>query len=269
MASVESAVAAAPIAPVLGQPSVRAEQMTQLVLGETVAILDRQRDWYRVRLHADGYVGWVHRGYLLDMADADADAWRARATGWSEGALLEVDGRRVRLPLRARVALNKEVVCLPGGLVGRVVTGGVREAADVIGEARGAGPECWALAHFEGAPYQWGGVTECGVDCSGLVQTTFAARGIALPRDSSDQAREGSERALHAVRPGDLLFFRAESGSHINHVAFAGVGDTLVHATLACGRVLIEPWTPGTRAAPLRDRLVAARHLEERGAAIA
>jgi hypothetical protein len=47
-------------------------------------------------------------------------------------------------------------------------------------------------------------------------------------------------------------------------VAFAGEADTLVHSTLSCGGVVVEPWLPGSRAASLRERLVAVRRLEDR-----
>jgi len=47
-------------------------------------------------------------------------------------------------------------------------------------------------------------------------------------------------------------------------VAFAGEADTLVHSTIACGGMVQEPWLPGSRAASLRERLVAVRRLEER-----
>jgi gamma-D-glutamyl-L-lysine dipeptidyl-peptidase len=110
----------------------------------------------------------------------------------------------------------------------------------------------------------WGGVTPWGVDCSGLVQTTFAARGVSLPRDSAQQAGCGDSISLEAIRPGDLLFFNGESNTGITHVAFAGEADTLVHSTLSCGGMLIESWLPGTRAAGLRERLVAVRRLEPR-----
>jgi cell wall-associated NlpC family hydrolase len=120
------------------------------------------------------------------------------------------------------------------------------------------------MEHFAGAPYQWGGVTPWGVDCSGLVQTTFAARGVMLPRDSGQQLVHGAVVPLDAIQPGDLLFFRGESGSSITHVAFAGDADTLIHSTLACGGTLVESWLPGTRASTLRERLVAVRRLEER-----
>jgi cell wall-associated NlpC family hydrolase len=97
-----------------------------------------------------------------------------------------------------------------------------------------------------------------------LVQTTFAARGVALPRDSAQQAGHGTTVSPDAIRPGDLLFFRSETGAGITHVAFAAEGDTLVHSTLACGGTLAEPWLPGTRAGSLRERLVVVRRLEER-----
>jgi len=63
-----------------------------------------------------------------------------------------------------------------------------------------------------------------------------------------------------AIAPGDLLFFNGESG-RITHVAFAGRDDTLIHATISCGSCVQESWRPGTRAAGLRERLVAIRRV--------
>ena len=59
-----AAIARAAIAPVLAEPRVRAEQVTQLVLGETAAVVERTGDWRRVCTHVDGYDGWVQYGLL-------------------------------------------------------------------------------------------------------------------------------------------------------------------------------------------------------------
>ena len=259
-----SLISHAAVAPVLAQASVRAEQVTQLVLGETASVADRTGEWYRVSTFLDDYEGWVHSGYVSAVDDSAAEEWRSSADGWSEGAMVRLGGSHLTLPLRARVALQGDVVRLPSGALGRVVAGCVRNMNDAVAAARAKAPERWAYEYFIGSPYQWGGVTPWGVDCSGLVQTTFAARGLALPRDSAQQATVGTSVPLDAIRPGDLLFFRGESGARITHVAFAGEGDTLVHSTLACGGTLVEPWLPGSRAASLRERLVAVRRLEER-----
>lgn len=245
----------------------RAEQVSQLVLGETAAVLESRGDWRLLRGHTDGYGGWAHRGYLRELADADAARWAADAAGYSEGAEIDADGATARLPLRARVRLGAAggagdtKVGLPDGREGRVLRGSVRPLAEIVAGARRLPPEEWAALHFMGAPYQWGGVTPWGVDCSGLVQTTFAARGVALPRNSSQQIGAGAPVDAAAIRPGDLIFFRSESGTHINHVAFAAADHMLVHATLARGGVVREPWGPGTRAAVLRERLAGVRRI--------
>ncbi|MEO8088693.1 MAG: C40 family peptidase [Gemmatimonadales bacterium] len=259
-----AAIARSVIAPVLAEPRVRAEQVTQLVLGETASIVERTGEWRRVCTHFDGYNGWVNTGYLSEVEDQEAENWRSRASAWSEGAVVRIGGAHLRLPLRARVVVEHEVVVLPDGRRGRITEGSVRESREVTAAAMAKAPERWAFEHFIGSPYQWGGVTPWGVDCSGLVQTTFAARGVVLPRDSAQQVIHGVAVSIESVQPGDLLFFSGETGSGITHVAFAGDADTLIHSTLACGGTLAEPWLPGTRAAALRRRLVAVRRLEQR-----
>jgi len=257
-------IARAALVPVLAEATLRAEQMTQLVLGEAGRVTERSGEWRRIRADLDGYEGWVHRGYLVEVTDEEAVRWRNEANGWSLGATLHADDRQIRLPLRARVALDGDTIRLPDGLRGRLTQGSVHPANETAAAARARSPECWALDHFAGSPYQWGGVTPSGVDCSGLVQTTFAARGTMLPRDSALQIALGTPVAPEAIRPGDLLFFRGEEERGITHVAFAGEADTLIHSTVACGGVVVEPWLPGTRAASLRERLDAVRRLEAR-----
>jgi len=258
-----SVIARSAIAPLYSQPSLRAEQASQLVLGETGLVEESIGEWRRIRCDHDGYQGWVHAGYLVETDGVTADRWRRDAGGWSLGATLEVAGRRVRLPLRARAALEGTRVRLPDGRRAELVEGDLPAVADANAAARARVPERWALERFEGAPYQWGGVTPWGVDCSGLVQTTFAARGLALPRDAALQVDTGALVQLGAQRPGDLLFFRGDDGDHITHVAFAAEADALIHSTVSCGGVLLEPWLPGTRASALREKLVAVRRLED------
>ncbi len=76
-----------------------------------------------------------------------------------------------------------------------------------------------------GSPYRWGGSDEEGYDCSGLIQYAYGEHGILLPRVSRDQTRTGSliERAVTALRPGDILGF-ALTGGGVSHVGLY-VGD--------------------------------------------
>lgn len=72
---------------------------------------------------------------------------------------------------------------------------------------------------FEGTPYKFGGTTKRGMDCSGLVQTSFKKEAITLPRRSTDMAKSGQWIDLKDVKPGDLVFFATKKGSRkVNHV---------------------------------------------------
>jgi cell wall-associated NlpC family hydrolase len=58
-----------------------------------------------------------------------------------------------------------------------------------------------------GAPYLYGGTSRKGVDCSGFVQNVFKAKGIDLPRVTTDQVKKGKEVSKDQLQPGDLVFF--------------------------------------------------------------
>ena len=95
-----------------------------------------------------------------------------------------------------------------------------------------------ARTAFVGTPYQWGGITPCGADCSGFVQTVFAVHGIALPRDAYQQALEG--QPCGGDQAGDLLFFSEREDGRITHVAIALGATEFAHVALGRGGHAVE-----------------------------
>jgi gamma-D-glutamyl-L-lysine dipeptidyl-peptidase len=130
-----------------------------------------------------------------------------------------------------------------GGKWSRIVTtyeypGWIRTVA--LGRVRGTGPGTWlpeprlsadpveeARAYL-GAPYEWGGMTERGIDCSGLVHIADRRLGRLVPRDADQQEEAGRTVREHELTRGDLITYGEQSATHI---AFWLGDGRILHST--------------------------------------
>jgi cell wall-associated NlpC family hydrolase len=91
---------------------------------------------------------------------------------------------------------------------------------DPVEEARG----------FLGSPYLWGGMTEQGIDCSGLVHMAYRSLGRLVPRDADEQEEAGEPVAEEEARRGDLVTY-GDEGGQADHIAFWLGEGRILHAT--------------------------------------
>lgn len=93
---------------------------------------------------------------------------------------------------------------------------------------------------FEGVRYKYGGTTKKGMDCSGLIQTSYKSEAVLLPRTTNDLATSGDWIDLKEVQKGDLLFFATKKNTRkVNHVGIVtsvNKGDVeFIHASTSKG----------------------------------
>ena len=96
---------------------------------------------------------------------------------------------------------------------------------------------------FTGTRYKYGGDTKRGMDCSGLVYTSYKKLNITLARSSKNMFFEGKEIALGKVKQGDLLFFDIDKfEGKVNHVGMVTSIDEgviyFIHATTQQGVII-------------------------------
>lgn len=239
------AVVTAAVAPMLSGPKIQCTQVSQAVLGSRLIVFRREGRWMQCR-GSDGYIGWIHAGYVALMDEQRARAWEVGADGevWvSLGAQVALDTGDVmiRLPWGARVTRESDgVVRLPDGRTGIPSGEMVPLGARGLGFPTEGEAICETAKRWLGVSYLWGGLTMGGVDCSGFVQALYRMHGQVLPRDSDQQSRAGEPvecaEDFDNLRAGDLLFF-AEAPGRCTHVAMSTGGSQIIHASLGNGGV--------------------------------
>ncbi len=249
------AIVRTPVAPVFAEPRVSSAQISQLVAGRGIELLERRDDWYRIR-GPDEYEGWLHRGYLSPKPHDGAHPSEHLDRVSLGCVTTNDDGGRRAMPLGSLLSPDERVKSGEAIGIGEQVAHFPTDEGAITRSAQ---------LYFEGTSYLWGGVTPWGADCSGLVQTVFWLHGIQLRRDAWQQAEQGAagDEDLLASRKGDLLFFSDRVDGHITHVAIALGNQRLVHLALGRGGYAVDNLAdekdPYVR--KLRERFVKARRM--------
>jgi hypothetical protein len=194
--------------------------------GMPVIVDERAGEWVRVGR------GWMRESSLMEVGK---DPNQAAALVSHRGAYLfeEADTERgpiFSLPFEAPVEVVEEGerwirVQLFDGKRGYIqrshlnLSPRILSLAETIDFSR----------HFLGLNYVYGGTTSYGYDCSGFVQMLYRQMGIALPRNSWEQAADVRLIGVEKAEAGDLVFFRNALGK-VTHVAMMISSEEFIHA---------------------------------------
>lgn len=221
-----------PSAPLRRSPAPDASLDTEALMGELVTIYDEHEGWAWGQLQSDGYVG-----YLPDEALGPSNVEPGHRIGVLRTFVYP--GPSLKLPPSGYLSLNACVsVTEIAGDYARIGIAGFVFAAHLVG-IEDYEPDFVEVAErFVGTPYLWGAKTSLGLDCSGLIQLSLAASGIAAPRDSDMQANLGDpveiRSDLGGLRRGDLIFWKGHMGVMLD-------AERLLHANGHHMMTAVEP----------------------------
>jgi cell wall-associated NlpC family hydrolase len=130
---------------------------------------------------------------------------------------------------------------------------------EALGDAASSEPWPGDLDHdvlaaaraYLGARYEWGGMTDRGIDCSGLVHMAYRLTGRLVPRDADQQEAAAIEIDEADAQPGDLVCFGDPNEAH--HIAFWLGEGRILHASAREGvNAVVEEPLANVEARPIR-----------------
>lgn len=218
------------LAPLYSKPDATSVMTSQLLYGEYFTVFEINGDWAWGQGQNDNYVGYC----TITNLTPDLHPSTHHVSALSSNIFPAPD---LKSPPVDLVHMMSGV-----SVVEEIQTKGFLPLADGnwiyathLAKDFGKDPVSEALK-FLYTPYLWGGRSNAGIDCSGLIQIAFASVGITVPRDTDMQeAAIGNILDENDVpEHGDLAFFPG-------HVGFMLDDMHLLHANAHHMRVSIDP----------------------------
>lgn len=223
------------VVPCRAEASDKSEQVTQLLFGELIKVYEQRKAWCRIKTVHDNYECWIDEKQFTFIPEREFE-------------ILINEGSAVVNEL-AEVIVNKESGEMMSILLGSnlphfknntIKLGETHWKYDGSSNSMKENPNKFQLTEnallLLKAPYQWGGRSPFGIDCSGFVQLIYKLNGYFLPRDASQQAKIGQTLSfIEEAESGDLAFFDNEEGQ-ITHVGMMLSNNQIIHAS-GCVRI--------------------------------
>ncbi|OBW43410.1 Gamma-D-glutamyl-L-lysine endopeptidase [Chryseobacterium sp. MOF25P] len=203
------------VAPVRAENSDKAEIVTEILYGESADILEVNKNWTKIKMHYDGYEGWMDTKQIKPVTEEYLANRKVNLITEDFSSVMTLDGKTL-------LSMGSEVE-FPAVASRR--SHDVRESIALTAK------------EFLNIPYLWGGKSFFAVDCSGFVQLVYKIHNVKMPRDTYQQAEIGETLSfVEESQPGDLAFFENSEGKII-HVGIMLENQKIIHAS---GKVRID-----------------------------
>jgi cell wall-associated NlpC family hydrolase len=253
------------------EPSPDARIKDELNKGDVFFEFQRKNKWVLVASSSSGMKGWVHQDYVKKTERAASRPFKVTGEGINFRTSANVDSDIIaQLPQGTTVQVlgrnDKwsfiEYSGQQGWMYSQYLNPNFKGAPKAI-YGKNIGDRLIKRAKaMEGTPYVWGGESDDGVDCSGLIYKVLLDEGAdasSLPRRASTQmAGLGQPVDKEDLLPGDLVFFTTYKAGASHVGIYLGDGD-FIHASSAQSKVTVSNLSEGY----YKQRFVGARRISE------
>jgi cell wall-associated NlpC family hydrolase len=215
------------IVPVRISPSNDSEQTTQLLYGDHFKVLEKRKEWSRIRIAFDSFEGWIDNSQYLEIPEEQYNTVEKSPQQLTTNLVDYIVDERQRL---ASIVLGSNVSNCN-------IAQHLYEGEDTLSHTQDRNALIEVALQYVNTPYLWGGKTPFGIDCSGFTQMVYKICGYKLLREASKQATQGEVLSfIEESLPGDLAFFDDKEGNII-HVGIIMANNYVIHSH---GKVRID-----------------------------
>ena len=198
----------------------QSEMVSQLLYGECYKIVEKRKNWVKIRLEWDGYEGWIDQNQLNKISRESFD---------------KITQSTLKISIDLVNYITTEENLLFPVLIGSDLRGLKTLRHRFEGEferPKKLKKSLISTAYlFLNAPYLWGGKTLLGIDCSAFTQMVYKINGVKLSRDADQQSLQGQTLSfIEESEAGDLAFFDNAEGK-ITHVGLLLENHHIIHAS--------------------------------------
>ncbi|MDN3619440.1 C40 family peptidase [Polaribacter undariae] len=221
------------IVPLRAEESNQSEMTSQVLFGEAFEVIEKQKEWSKIRLTFDNYEGYIDNKQYTEIS-ADFYSKLKSEKQYFSGEMIDFitnsKNELTTIPLGSnlpfynagKLQINAETYIYEGAILSE------EESKHKIAQT---------AFNYLNTPFLWGGKTPFGIDCSGFTQMVYKLCGYQLLRDANQQATQGEVLSfIEESEAGDLAFFDNEEGEII-HVGIILSDYHIIHAH---GKVRID-----------------------------
>ena len=214
------------IVPLRKEASDSSEMVSQLLFGEHFKVLEKRKNWSKIRCQFDKYEGFIDNKQFEEITE-EFYTELSKSTLSLAGELIDFitdnKGNLSTISIGASLPLYKNKQLNLNGAV-------FEYEGTVFNQKLPKENLLKAAFLYLNSPYLKGGKTPFGIDCSGFTQMVYKLCGYQLLRDAKKQATQGEVLSfIEESEPGDLAFFDDNEGE-ITHVGIIMKDNYIIHA---------------------------------------
>ena len=210
------------------KPSSKSEVTSQIIYGEKFSILKKNKEWIKIKLNFDNYIGYIKNRKFKNAFEAEYKIknLKTRIFFLKKNKYKQSDqylyfGSKIRIlnqkgnfyEFEKNKWINKNSIIKDQNIEKNYIK---------------------IFKLFLNIKYLWGGKSATGIDCSALIQMFFFYNNKFFPRDTKDQIKYSKAKIKKKFEKGDIIFWKG-------HVAICINSKELIHAYGPRKKVLIMP----------------------------